>query len=108
MRQFASGSTRDDDADKLDFEAFLSPLALRRYAEYMHANRKLPDGTLRAGDNWQQGIPQDVYMKSLIRHVFAVWDVHRGYRHPEEMENDLCGVVFNTMGLLHEVLKEKL
>jgi hypothetical protein len=36
MREFKnSTATRDDDKDKLDYEASLSPLVLKRYVEYM-------------------------------------------------------------------------
>jgi hypothetical protein len=73
VRTFGTGATRDLDVNKLDFEGFLSPLVLKRYAEHMHKARKLPDGSLRASDNWQLGIPKDAYMKSMFRHFFDVW-----------------------------------
>ncbi len=56
-REFISGATRNSEEGKLDYEGFLSPLALARYAQYMHRHRELEDGTLRASDNWQKGIP---------------------------------------------------
>jgi hypothetical protein len=113
MRTFDTGATRDSEGDKLDYDGFLSPLALHRYAEYMHGHRVQADGTLRASDNWQHGIPQDVYRKSLWRHFLDVWRVHRGYRafdgkdgHEITLDEALCAVIFNAMGLLHEHLKE--
>jgi len=39
MRTFASGATRDADDHKLDFEGFLSPFVLERYAQYMHKHQ---------------------------------------------------------------------
>ena len=42
-RKFESGATRDSDTNKLDFEGFLSLLALIRFAEYMHSNRMQSD-----------------------------------------------------------------
>lgn len=105
VRTFSTGATRDLDADKLDFEGFLSPLVIKRYAEHMHKNRKLPDGTLRDGDNWQAGIPQEVYMKSMWRHFFDVWSSHRG--NSGDVETELCALLFNANGMLHEILKAK-
>lgn len=116
VRQFGTGATRDLDANKLDFEGFLSPLVLERYAEHMHKARRMPDGSMRDSDNWQLGIPIGVYMKSLYRHFFSVWKLHRGLPVTEEvrgeaivkdLETELCAVLFNTSGMLHEVLKAK-
>src|SRR5262249_20215749 len=58
-RIFKTGATRDTDTGKLDYEGFLSPLVLKRYAEYMHQHRVMKDGAMRASDNWQRGIPLD-------------------------------------------------
>lgn len=111
VREFATGATRDTNEDKLDYEGFFSPRVLRRYAEYLHKHRKQSDGTLRSSDNWQKGIPRDVYMKSLARHFFDVWEKHRTGKlftaSQEELEESLCGTIFNSMGYLFEELKEK-
>ena len=107
-RTFESGATRDTDTGKLDYEGFLSPLVLERYAQYLNKHRTMKDGTERASDNWQNGIPLSVYMKSLLRHVVAVWTIHRGWPHKEDLEEALCAVMFNTMGYLHEILKFRL
>lgn len=110
VRTFDSGATRDIDAGKYDYEGFLSPIVLECYARYMHAHMKLPDGTLRASDNWQKSIPRDQYIKSLIRHVIDLWRCHRdpGPCFPgdlrERMEDSLCAVIFNAQGYLYEYL----
>lgn len=104
MRKFESGATRDNDAGKLDYEGFLSPLALERFAEYMNLNRFQADGELRDSDNWQKGIPKDAYMKSMWRHFMDVWKAHRGVG-TIPMDEALCAVLFNAMGYLHEALK---
>jgi len=101
-RIFPTGASRDTDEGKLDFEGFLSPLVLERFAQYMHKNRQMTDGSLRASDNWQKGMPVEQYMKSLLRHVMAVWLKYR--RDGVIDEEDLCGVLFNTQGLLFESL----
>jgi hypothetical protein len=105
IRQFDTGATRDLDGSKLDYEACLSPLVLKRYAEYMHSHRVLADGSLRDGDNWQKGIPRAAYLKSGFRHFFDMWSEHRGIATPEGLELAACGLLFNVMGYLHEHLK---
>ncbi len=117
IRKFDSGATRDQDTTKFDYEGFLSPLALRRFAEYMHKNRVQSDGTIRDSDNWQKGIPRSSYMKSLWRHLMTVWCHHRkmpgddprtgGTSGCESLEDALCGVIFNAQGYLHEIMKAK-
>jgi hypothetical protein len=110
LRVFASGATRDSDAEKLDYEGFLSPLVLKRYGEYMHSHRKQADGSLRASDNWQQGIPRQQYLKSMHRHFMDVWLHMRGYAKAAtepDLQTALCALLFNVMGLLHEVLMER-
>lgn len=109
IRTFDTGATRDTDQGKLDFEAFLHPLVLNRFAEYMHKHRKQADGTLRNSDNWQKGIPLDEYIKSDLRHVLDAWAIHRGTPIREtDIEEALCGILFNTQGYLLEILKGKL
>lgn len=111
-RYFEGGAYRDLDENKLDYEGFLSPAVLKRYAEYMHKNRKQSDGEMRDSDNWQSGIPKDVYMKSMWRHFFEVWTMHRDALGngdladtPKEMQEALCALAFNVMGYLFEDLK---
>lgn len=107
MRNFETGATRDSDDSKYDYEGFLSPAVLKRYAEYMHANRLQSDGKLRSADNWQKGIPKDAYMKSMFRHFMDVWSMHRnvGDWEPGDLEEALCAVVFNAFGYLYEELE---
>jgi len=107
IRKFDTGATRDTDANKLDYEAFLSPAVLERYAQYLNKHRVQADGTLRDGDNWQKGMPLSVYMKSALRHLFAWWKLHRGIADPADLEESICATMFNAMGYLHEVLKAK-
>ncbi len=104
MRTFDTGATRDSDADKLDYEGFLSPLVLEAYAKYMHEKRKMPDGSMRDSDNWQKGIPLDAYMKSKWRHFHDTWKNHRGLPAQDDIKTSLLAELFNTMGYLHEVL----
>ena|SRR5579859_754745 len=105
MRKFETGATRDSEDGKLDYEGFLSPAVEERFAEYMHTHRKQSDGSLRSADNWQKGIPEDVYMKSLFRHFMDVWKAHRGLPAPD-LEESLCAMKFNVNGMLYEVLKK--
>lgn len=107
MRQFESGATRDKNDGKFDYEGFLSPIVVEQYATYLHKHRIQADGGLRDADNWQKGIPKDVYIKSAFRHFIDVWKQHRGYETEEVLEDALCGILFNIMGYLFEYLREE-
>lgn len=105
IRKFETGATRDTDQNKIDYEGFLSPIVLERYAYYLNKHRVQSDGNLRDSDNWQKGIPKDVYMKSLCRHLISLWLAHRGKGMIIDTEDSLCAIIFNAMGYLFEVLK---
>jgi hypothetical protein len=104
MRTFDTGATRDNDDTKVDLEGFLSPTVLQRFGEYMTVNRVQADGSLRASDNWQKGIPREAYMKSMFRHFMEVWTGHRA---GNVSEDALCAMLFNVQGYLHETLKAR-
>ena len=110
-RTFDTGATRDTEIGKLDYEGFMSPLVMKRYAEYLNGHRTMSDGSTRDSDNWQKGIPFDVYMKSAWRHFFSWWEIHRGWRPGStlhaRMEDSLCAILFNVSGYLHEWLASK-
>jgi len=115
MRKFETGATRDTNTDKLDYRGFISPLAMRRFAEYMHKHRKQPDGSMRSSDNWKRGMPPEVYMESFIRHSFELWlayeDAPRDLWEPkagDDIEDVACAILFNIQGWLHERMKQKL
>ena len=106
-RTFETGATRDTAEDKPDYEGYLSPLVLRRYGEYMLGHQTQSDGEMRASDNWQKGMPLNVYMKSLWRHLMALWTIHRCYKNMTvSKEEALCAIIFNASGYLHELLRE--
>ena len=110
IRKYESGATRDTDEGKLKYEGFISPLVEKRFAEYMHMHRKQPDGTLRAADNWQRGIPLADYADSLVRHVqdFRLHvDGFAGEAVSPNIEDVLCAIRFNVDGFLFELLKKK-
>jgi hypothetical protein len=106
-RSFETGATRDTDVGKYDYEGFLSPFVIERYAEYMNENRVQSDGKIRDSDNWQKGMPLDVYMKSAWRHFFDMWREHRRIKTIAGLEVALCALMFNVMGYLHEILVKK-
>lgn len=106
-RVFETGATRDSADEKLDYEGFVSPIVLRRFAEYMQQHRVMVDGSLRDSDNWQKGIPPEVYVKSLVRHVvdlWCAWRTTKGRLSRREFDDLLCAIMFNAMGLLYERL----
>lgn len=116
VRTFETGATRDTETDKFDYEGFLSPAVLQEFARYMHKHRHQSDGTLRASDNWQKGMPRDVYMKSLCRHFMDVWMLHRNIAPerlvstmPDAAQHDmlveaLAAMLFNVQGYFLELL----
>lgn len=112
IRTFDSGATRDTDEGKLNYIKALSPTVLQKYVSYLDKHRIQPDGVKRDWNNWKQGIDRQTYIESLSRHVMAVWLLHDGYpafdnRGSVTLEDSLCGVIFNAMGYLYEILKEK-
>jgi hypothetical protein len=104
-RTFSTGANRNSDKGKLDFEGYLSPIVLKIFGEYMEKHSHLEDGTQRESDNWQKGMPMSTYMKSGWRHFFDWWMEHRGYKSRDGVDEALCGLIFNTMGYLHELHK---
>ena len=107
MQSFTTGATRSADEDKLDYEGFLSPFVLERYAQYLHKHRIQADGQPRESDNWQKGMPRARYLKSAIRHMIDTWKEWRRYpgnEAAEHFQDLLCAILFNVIGLLHEIL----
>ena len=109
LRTFSSGATRSPLGDKLQYEGYLNPLVLKRFAQYMKKHQTQSDGTQRAADNWQSGIPQASLMDSGYRHFMDWWLHHRGYSEEatEDLEETLCALMFNTMAYLKSVLDEE-
>jgi hypothetical protein len=110
IREFESGATRDKVEGKLNYIKALSPIVMQRYVEYLGKHRTQSDGTQRDWDNWKKGIPQQVYLEGEDRHHRAVWLLIQGYPAfdnygPVTLEDSLCGVIFNSMGMLFEILK---
>jgi hypothetical protein len=103
MRTFETGATRDEDKDKLDYVKALSPIVLKRYVQFLREHRRQADGTFRDYDNWKKGIPIDVYHASLMRHQMELWLTLDGQGAGDRMDL-LCAILFNSMGMLHEML----
>lgn len=110
MRTYETGATRSTKEGKPEYEGYLSPLVIREYGRYMLRHQYQQDGNVRSCDNWQKGIPKGDYIDSAWRHFLDWWLHHRGHagQSTENLEESLCALMFNTMGYLHEILKEKL
>jgi hypothetical protein len=111
MREFSSGATRNLDTNKLDYEAFLSPIVLKAYAEYLNKHRVQADGKIRDGDNWQKLFGEkhyDVCMKSLWRHFMDLWLFHRGFEPSESVDDALAAIIFNASAYYFALLKKRI
>lgn len=112
MRTFDTGATRDNATGKLEYARFLDVRVLRRFAEYMHVHRQQKDGVLREPDNWKKGIARRAYVDSLYRHaqdLLELYDYGECVRpetgEPVELQETICAILFNAMGLLYEILR---
>jgi hypothetical protein len=109
MRTFESGATRSNDDEKIDYEGFMSPAAVRLFGRYMQRHQICEDGSQRASDNWQNGIPLSSYMKSMFRHFVDLWELHRrgDTLTGPGIEEALGALMFNVQGYAHEWVKEE-
>jgi hypothetical protein len=107
MRSFDTGATRDTAEGKLDMEGFTHPMVEKQFAKFMSMHRLQSNGVIRDSDNWQKGIPQNAYAKSLRRHHDDFWACHRGFESENGIIADLCGILFNARGYLLEELKKR-
>ena len=113
IRTFDTGAIRDTVDGKLNYIRTLSPLVMERYVKYIGEHRVQPDGSLRDWGNWKKGVPQEVYLEGQDRHHRAVWKLIQGYpafdnHGPVTLQDSLCGVLFNAIGMLHDILEEEL
>lgn len=112
-RTFETGATRDLDDGKLDYEGFLSVDVIIAFGEYMHEHRHMKDGSLRASDNWQKGMPLESYIKSGFRHFVDLFYMHRHncdeYTRPDgetvTKAEALGGLLFFVQGYWHETIR---
>lgn len=107
VRRFSTGATRDSDEGKPRYCGFNSPLVEKRFGEYMHKHRHLPDGTIRDADNWKKGMPPREVLESMMRHLVDLWLIVEGYS-GEAREDALtaaCALRFGTNVLMHDLLK---
>jgi len=116
MREFDTGATRNDNAEKFGITGFRSRYADEAYYAYMHGHRMQADGVLRDPDNWKKGMPIETYYEGLDRHHHDVFSIHesgQAFRRNEDggevgLEDALAAMLFNITGLLHEIGKAKL
>lgn len=109
VREFATGATRSPNADKLEYSRFFDSRVMKRLAEYMNRHRTQSNGAIREPDNWKAGIPLASYTESLHRHYQDVWLWSQGYESEmtENIEESLMAILFNSHGLMFELLKIK-
>ena len=78
-RKFKTGATRNSSDGKFQYSKFINPLNEYSFAKYMHEKRELSDGTVREGDNWQNGIDKESLFDSLTRHIKELELLHLGF-----------------------------
>lgn len=106
-REFSTGATRDTAIGKMDPARYEDPAVHDAYYRYMHEKQEMPDGTIRAGDNWQKGIPPEELMSSLARHYHDIY-LHlkgEGALATEPLDRALCGARFNVHALHRHLIK---
>ncbi len=87
-QEFATGAVRDTATGKPRLE-LISPIFNNRLAAWLVA------GAAKYADrNWEQGIPMDRTMASLLRHINA-------YREGLRDEDHLAAAACNVMFLIH-------
>lgn len=113
VRLFSTGATRSDDGDRPLYTGYFSPLVMQRYGSFMTRHRVQADGGLRDPDNWQRGMPLSSYLDGLFRHFVHLWLRHEALpvqdpKAEPTIQDDLCAVLFNAQGMLHEILKAEI
>lgn len=106
-RQFSTGATRDTAIGKIDPARYVHPAVVKAFATYMYEKQSMPDGTVRAGDNWQKGIPPEELMSSLARHYLDIWLHLKGESAlaTEPLDRALNGARFNVDALHLHLIK---
>ena len=104
ITKFSTGATRSPLGNKPEYAGYLSPAVIKRFGEYMLKNQIQDDGSRRDSRNWQKGIPLESYMQSMFRHFMVVWCNYESGK-LSDCEEDLMALMFNVMGMSHEVLK---
>lgn len=111
IRQFDTGATRDTATGKFEYAGYLSPYFINAFGRYMNKHQTQANGERRACDNWQKGMPLDVYVQSAFRHFLDFWALSRGLVVTDEKGNDVdlhdavMGLFFNIQGYWHECAK---
>jgi hypothetical protein len=94
IRRFETGAIRSDNSGRERYD-FISPLALKELAKYLSTTENS-----FAQINYFKGIPEDVCIESLLRHI-------NDYRINGTKE-EATAMLFNCVALLHTiVLKER-
>ena len=94
VRRFPTGAIRSDNTGRERYD-FISPLALKALAEYLATTENS-----FAQTNYFKGIPEDVCIESLLRHIndFRI----------NGTKKEAVAMLFNAVALVHTImLKER-
>lgn len=110
-RYFQGGAYRDTSEEKFEYDGFLHPLVVEKFAEYMHKHRLQSDGKLRDSDNWWTLFGEnhkDVCMQSGFRHFMDWWKEHRGFESRDGIDEALGGLIFNIQAYWLKTILERM
>ena len=104
IARYETGGIRSSKEGKINYIGILPPVVLRAFGKYMHKMAKLPNGSYRAVDNWQKGMPVQRYLESLGRHHEAVQFLCKATEGTnKDLHEALMGTLFNTVALTFEL-----
>lgn len=98
MREFETGSKRDDDTDK-PIPLELNPYMLIRYGYHMKKGQRYGDG------NWELGQPDKEIWRSMSRHFTQAYMCFKFPEQAKQMgidkEDHLSAILFGINMLMH-------
>lgn len=111
IRISATGASRDDNYNKLEYIRFNDPRVEKIYCYFLTKHRKMADGSLREPDNWKKGFDAGVVLDSKGRHFLDQWEYEKyGFaKRPDEEVNEvesLCAEMFGVKARLYELLQD--
>lgn len=97
LKEFETGSVRENDDHKPDYVEALSYTALNRYVRFMTSKK-----TKYGANNFKKGIPIESYERSLMRHIDKYFRNKYEGGDDEKGDDQLSAILFNVFGIMHQ------